>query len=638
MTTKKSSAAPTAKTKPTNQPKPRGPATPRIPPAHGGIQYNACKNPRCRNFGVPAPEIAKRAVQGDYAISSGGKDMPLLRCNVCGETPPLKSNVGIVEEIERLGAYLREEEPPFCPNGEPDPKTGAICPNHATKTPYGTKKAYQSYGTNAHGSRRAKCNGCGKTFVVATRPDRGQHDTHLNREIFSLLVNKMPMSRLVRHLKISWEVLYHRIDFIHAQCMAFAARRERRLKTMPVRRLYIGIDAQDYHLNWTERADKRNVTLKALTAVDNRTGYAFINALNFDDSVDRDAVEADAEARGDNLLPPPRRRHARHWLATDYAKSVRETAKRGKPTPAASLFEKVVRRYAESARREDVEVFDEKVAVERLPDRGMQIHSEYTMIALFHHLKGMLGNVGAWRFFLDQESGIRAACLSAFADEVRERRVEAFYVKIEKELVQEEKRNLVDEAKARFAKAMAAAVKEAKENGKEPPKEDDVKLLLLKEEIAKQRKAGVFGDAWVKTPLPTMSEPEKAVCWLTAHDGFLLPDGTPDENHVAFLHAKASLHAVDNFFMKTRRSLYMCERPITSSSNKGRKWSQYQPYDPSVLKKMLEVFRVCHNFVDLPARKKGKKTGVPLPPQTPAMRLGLADAPLDYKDILYFQG
>lgn len=105
MTTKISSAAP---------------ATPRIPPAHGGIQYNACKNPKCENFGVPAPEKASRGVKGLYAISGGGKDLPLLKCNVCGETPPLKSNVGIAEEIERLGAYLREDEPPFCPNGACD--------------------------------------------------------------------------------------------------------------------------------------------------------------------------------------------------------------------------------------------------------------------------------------------------------------------------------------------------------------------------------------------------------------------------------------------------------------------------------------------------------------------------------------
>lgn len=143
---------------------------------------------------------------------------------------------------------------------------------------------------------------------------------------------------------------------------------------------------------------------------------------------------------------------------------------------------------------------------------------------------------------------------------------------------------------------------------------------MIKREIAAQRNVGTFGDAWVRMPLPTMAEPEKAVCWLTAH--------------VAWLHNKASLHAVDTFFMKTRRSIQMCERPFTSSSNAGRKWSQYQAYDPAVLKKLLEIFRVQHDFVDLPSHKKG----VPKSDRkTPAMRLGLADAPLDYRDILYFK-
>jgi len=622
MTTKKSSATPNARGKP--------PAVPRVPPAHGGIQYNACKNPKCRNFGVPAEEIPLRApTGGPYAIVSGGRGYPLLRCNACGETPPIKSNKGIFEEFSRLGAYLEPSEPPHCPNGRPDLATGEVCRNHAERVPYGTKGAYQSHGRNAHGSARAKCNTCGKTFITETRPDKGQHETHQNREIFNMLVNKVPLSRIVKMLDISWDVLYHRIDFIHRQCLAFAAHRERRLATLPVKRLYLAIDAQDYHVNWTERHDKRNVVLKALTVADNETGYVFCNALNFDETANREAIEAAALACGDDLLPPPRRRHARFWLAKDYADSVAETAKRGRVRPGSTLLEKVSVGYARTAGRADVEAFDEKAVVEKLPDRGMQIHSEYTMISVFHHLRRMMGNVGAWRFFMDHESGIRAACLSAFAEEIRARRAEAFYVKIEKELVQEEKRERLAEAKARFeevAKEYADAVP--------PLTEAQVKLVMIKREIAAQRSVGTFGDEWVRMPLPTMSEPEKAVCWLTAHDDFRDASGNIDHDHVAWLHNKASLHAVDTFFMKTRRSIQMCERPFTSASNAGRKWSQYQAYDPAILKKLLEIFRVHHDFVDLPSYKKG----VPKSERrTPAMRLGLADAPLDYRDIIYFK-
>ena len=53
-----------------NQP---GNTPPRLPPAHGGIQYNACKNPKCRQFGMPSEDIALRSLAGPYAIISGGK-------------------------------------------------------------------------------------------------------------------------------------------------------------------------------------------------------------------------------------------------------------------------------------------------------------------------------------------------------------------------------------------------------------------------------------------------------------------------------------------------------------------------------------------------------------------------------------
>lgn len=625
MTPMISQATPTPNPAPQNQP---GNTPPRVPPAHGGIQYNACKNPKCRQFGMSAEEIPLRSPAGPYAIVSAGKGYPLLKCNACGENPPLKSNKGISEEIDRLSAYLVAPAEPFCPNDNPNPETGLVCDNHANRVPVGTKKAYAKHGKNSSGSTRMKCCACGKVFLAESKPDKGQHETHHNREIFNMLVNKVPLSRIAKMLVISWDVLYHRIGFIHSQCMAFAAHRERRLKTLDVRRLYLSIDAQDYHVNWTGRKDKRNVVLKALTVADNKTGYVLCNALNFDETADRAAIEADAAAFGDNLLPPPRRRHARHWLAADYAASVMETAKRAKQRPGATLLEKVSVGYAKTAERLDGEVFDDKMKDEKLPERGMQIHSEYTMVAVFHLLKGMLGNVGGWRFFMDQESGIRAACLSAFADEIRGRRAEAFYVKIEKELVQEQKRERLAEAKVRFDKVAAEHAKDVP-----PPTEEGVKLIMIKEEIAEQRRVGNFGDAWVKMPLPTMSEPEKAVCWLTAHDDFLDEDGEIDHCHVAWLHNKASLHGVDTFFMKTRRSMNMCERPITSASNSGRKWSQYQAYDPAILKKALEIFRVYHNFIDLPSHKKG----VPKSDRkTPAMRLGLADAPLDFRDVLYF--
>ena len=559
---------------------------------------------------MPPPAIAKRAVAGPYTLVSGGKSYPLLKCNACGETPPLKSNAGIAEEVARLSAYLTTETL-HCPN--------TSCPNHVI--PVGTPKAYRSYGTNAHGSKRLQCCECGKTFIGSSKPAKGQHDTHLNREIFNLLVNKVPLSRIVKMTGASWSTLYNRIGFIHRQCLAFAARRERRLKTMPLRRLYLAIDAQDYLVNWTERKDKRNVVLKAVTASDNRTGYVFCNALNFDETADRDRIEADASLINDSARMPPHRKYARFWTQGDYADSVRKSAANRRAV-SGSLQTDIANTYDETSLREDVESFDEKTREESLPSRGMQIHSEYTMIAMFHHLKNMIGNCGKWRFLLDQESGIRAACLGTFRDLILKREAEAFYVRIDKDLVQEEKRRCVRDARDRFD-ATAAFHPTLDESG--------VRLLMIKQEIANQKVLGGYGDRWVSMPLPSMSEPRKAVCWLTPHNDFKSPDGTPDEDHVAWLHNKVSLHSVDTFFMKTRRSLAMCERPIRSSGNHGRIWNAYQAYNPVVLKRLLEIFRVYHNFADLP------QTGKKAERSTPAMRLGLADAVLDLNDIIYFR-
>ena len=231
----------------------------------------------------------------------------------------------------------------------------------------------------------------------------------------------------------------------------------------------------------------------------------------------------------------------------------------------------------------------------------------------FYFLKKLLSNVEKWRFFLDQESGIRSACLSAFQEEVSQKRAEAFYVRIEKELTVDEKRRLNAAAKKRFS-ALKANYPDLTDT--------QIKLELLKQEIQSTTALGHWKDKWVKHPIPDMSEANKAMCWLTEHDEF-------DMDHKAFLYNKASLHSVDSFFEKVRRRVYMLERSIHSSSSAGRTWSGYAAYNPAMVVKLMEIFRVVHNYID-----SRKIDGIA---STPAMRLGLAKAKLDYGYILYFK-
>lgn len=574
----------------------------RIPPAMAGIQYNTCKNPKCEQFGIKAVKGATLGEAGHYVRVGGGKGYPLLKCGCCGETPPMKSNRGIHEEMQRLGRYLKPTEY-FCPS--------EACENRTV--PVGTPKAYRAFGTNAHGSKRMQCCKCKKTFVTTGKPAKGQHETHLNKTIFNMLVNQVALSRIVKMLEISWEVLYHRIDFIHRQCMLFAANRERRLKTLSIERLYMAVDRQDYLVNWTERKDKRNVVLMGLAASDNKTGYVFCNALNFDEEADRNAVEEDSAKSSDTSLPAPFRKYARVWTERDYIETRQRKIPKSKQTVMpGQLMADINQSYSEQSLQEDVEVFDAKSGTEKLPNYGMQVHAEYTMIGMFRHLKELVGNCEQWRFFLDQESGIRAAVFHAFAPEIKNHTCEAFYVRIAKDLVQEEKLKLMNDARRAFEEVQELH-----------PSLDEkqVELLMLKNEIAQKREVGLYKDTWIQAPLPTMSESEKAMCWLTEHETF-------DEDHVAWLYNKASLHSVDSYFMKTRRSIAMCERPMHSASSVGRIWSAYQAYNPLILKQMLGIYRVYHNFCDTPM-KGAKKT-------TPAMRLGLSDAILPLEDILYY--
>ena len=571
---------------------------PRIPPEHGGFQVNHCKSPVCSNYGIPPEQTSVRG-KNRYILDSRNQGTSSCICTFCGEGFPLKSNLGIAEEVERMASYLSPPEAVFCRND--------ACANHAGQVPVGTAGAYASFGKTAIGSPRWRCSVCAKTFSQNTKATARQREHHKNKTIFKLLVNKMPVRRIIEVADISPKTFYHRLAFLHRQCQAFAAHRERALADLSIRRLYLGVDRQDYLVNWMARKDKRNIQLSAIAAVDNEHGYCFGVHLNFDPALDREAVQAEVENNGDLGMPYPHRRFARLWLNADHelasAKSL--TTKRRK----LGLPTQIDEAYAAALMRDDIESPDAPSSVERLPEYGMQTHGEYTMYGHFLFLKRLLGNVQKWRFFIDQDPGLRAACLSAFRDEIRGRTADAFYVRISKDMTVDEKRQKYNEAKMLFAQAEVAHPN---------LKPQEVKLLLIRERLACMTPHGKWQDRWLDHPFPTMSEPEKAVAYLTDL-------GDYDEDHQAWLYHKASLHGVDSFFNRVRRRLSLLERPIHSKSNNGRIWNGYSPYNPGNVAKILDIMRTVHNYIL--TGKDGK---------TPAVRLGLAQAPLNYENIIYF--
>lgn len=432
-----------------------------------------------------------------------------------------------------------------------------------------------------------------------------------NETVFRLLVNKMPLKRICEAANINIETLYRKINFIHRQCLAFVAKYENQLPNMPIRRLYLSVNRQDHVINWKQANDKRNIVLSALGCADNKTGYVFGIHVNYDPSLNGAEINRDAIAIGDPTLRSPHRRYARLWLEPDYVAAITRSQKQANGN-GQSLYRAINDIYVSVITRGDIETPEAQTVETGLPLNGMQVHAEYTLYAHFFILRNLLKNAEKIRFFLDQESGIRAACLAVFWQEVLEKRCDAFYVRIKKDLTINEKRRLKADNRREMEKQRNSdpILDEFSDN--------DLRLIVIKERMQELVGIGKWNDRWLFYPFPDMSEPLKAICWLTD-----LHDRAYDDDHLARLYSKATLHGIDRFFMQVRRRLSLLERPISSSSSEGRKWYGYGPYNPEMVGKLLDIFRVFYNYVEVGQDKK-----------TPATRLGLADKLVSLKEIL----
>jgi transposase-like protein len=404
----------------------------RIPPSANEIQVNFCKNPSCDNFGIPAINTSQKrkdSPKDQYTAIAHGKKKPAIKCNLCGETFVMKSNVGINEELLRLSEYLQPVSEPSCTNIE--------CENYHIGISNG-KSEYYSFGKTSGGNQRYRCKKCGKTFTV-TKSTSGQRLPHKNKLIFNLLMNKMPFKRICEVAEISPKTLYTKIDFIHTQCLKFAAERENSFfRNKTVQRAYISVDRQDYVINWSHREDKRNIKLSAVGSADNESGYVFGMNLNYDPRFSHTEIETLADENSDCDKRLPFRQFARLWLECDYKMSIDKAAMNSRQS--AKLSDLISESYEETERRNDTEISEIMSEIVRLPENGMQVHAEYTLYGHFQFLKTLLSKTTKVRFFLDQDSGIRAACLSAFHDRITDRTCDVFYVRINKALTVDEKK------------------------------------------------------------------------------------------------------------------------------------------------------------------------------------------------------
>lgn len=335
-------------------------------------------------------------------------------------------------------------------------------------------------------------------------------------------MNKSPLKRICEVADVGMATVYAKIDFLHQQCIAFAGSRELSLlngRSIP--RLYVSVDSQSYVVNWAERADKRNTQLYSVGSADNTSGYVFGMHLNFDHAIDPKEIEAEAVSNGDLTEEYAFRRFARLWLQQDYEESIKNSRIRsGRDCGMKSSIEN---EYVDAAQRLDVEATESLTSTSKLPRLGVQVHSEYTLYGHFFHLHTLFGGVEKVRFFLDQDSGMRAACLAAFQPEVTKRTCDAFYVRINKDMTVDEKRRALADSRQEFKTAQSTNPSLT---------ENEVKLLLIKGRMAHMVEIGQWKDRWLLQPFPNMSEPEKAICYLTDF-------GDYDTDHQAWLYNKA---------------------------------------------------------------------------------------------------
>ena len=593
----------------------------RVPPPHAGIEVNFCKTVRCENFLVPpspARPYRKSGMPrqpGDYTMRSSGDRIPKLECEFCGERSPVRSNVAVAEEFERQSRHLR-----------PDPKDDPSCPNptcelHGVRLSE-SKGAYVRFGQTPAGTERFRCKKCGGTFTGKAPPGAWQRKPLKNRDVFLLIVNKVPISRILETTDIGFDTFYRKLHFIHQQCQAFAGSRERRLLEGPLElpKMYLCTDRQAYIVNWTGRHDRRTVQMNAIGTADLRTGYVFGMQLNFDERMHEEKVEADAAAIGDIALSGPYRKYARLWLRQDYAEAVRnaklrdETEKKMKARLDSEEMDPLLKlvglRYADAFVRDDIEQSDYKNRDVALPKYGMLVHEQYTMYSHLLLLAQLTHSAPKVRLFMDQDSGMRAAAISAFGERIKARTADAFFVRIAKDANAYQKRNAVAAAqKARLHVMTKFGL----------PDERAAAVQIMKQQLKKAVKITRWNDRWVLHPWPIAAEPSKYVCWLTDY-------GDYDEDHVARLHLLATLHPIDRFFMQTRRRVSLAERAVVSVRQQRRMWNGYGAYNPAVLQRYLEVYRTYYNYC------LSGTDGT-----TPAMRLGLAKSPQNPQALLRFR-
>ena len=586
----------------------------RLPPAHDGLQVNACRTPGCPNFGVEAlaqvdkgrPKKDGTSRRDDYKANGddGNTADQKLFCKACRKAAPIKSNRAIAEELRRISSYLDPIPEPGCPT--------AGCENERVGV-FAGRQAYRRK-AKLKTSDRLICKTCGAEFSVATKPFHRQHKPHLNRSVFVEIVTKKSVRGIGKVTELNPKAIYDKVDFIYEQCRRFVGAREARAHRIDRKYIRLCVDRQDYLINWQSRRTRKNVQFTSICTVEGKTGYVLGHNLNYDPDVNQVDIDDAAKVNGDRFRVSRSyfNAHPQYWKSDEFhlVAGMRREEIRASVDEEPMGVEDLIREKDRDQRQWPMsEMADYPCRDNQLPPDGVMTHLDYTSYAHAMLVRRLIGRPRYIDVYMDQDEVLRGAYITALNWRIA--------------------LGDVDMACVQFHKHMDIDMKRGLANACEPLLRGlEVVYGSDREEAISRHMAHLYGrqktqdadwrNRWVPHPKDTLNEPERRILYLA-------DTGDKDLEDIGWTLSGATLAPVDTYFMQIRRGLQYLERPIPSHTNAGKLYYGYSAYDPRRVAQYLEIFRVYTNYIKADAK------GI-----TPAMRFGLARGPVKFEDILYF--
>ena len=558
-----------------------------VPEAVSGLQINFCKNPECPNFGI------EPSAQGQkyYRYLERDPRQQSLQCKSCNRIIIVKSNRSVVDECDRFHYRIPCEPKLCCPNQE--------CANHSL-TVDNHLGQYSRFGTTSAGQPRYRCKQCLKTFS-RKKQGRKHRRPELNERIYLALVNKIPINRICEIENVQPKTVYDKLQYLYERCQRFSSEKEKQLKNKTDYSFFLATDTRNFHLNWQRSSQRKNVCIQTVTTTDISSGYVMGCHGNINPDYDLRKIERELKESEALQCPSAFRPYAHFLLSDDYG----QTSKTSEELKHLDLLDNVEQKYLEMTARKDFGVAEVLNRHTSPPAEGIQVRFDYTLYGHFAWLKQALPINNDIIFYLAYDSGLREACLSLFSREIIDDKTNAFYVRTEQSLSIAAKRQRIREANEILRKYQ-----------KKYPGMDakSIELALIKDRMSTMPAIGHWGDRWLIHPHPHMGEPGKAVSHTTNTD-------KNDTERLAEYYRRASLYPSRHFYERLQNRISVV--PEQNETGPSGQWNLYGAYKPSVVIKLIEIFRTYNNFV------LTDKFG-----QTPAQRLGLSFEVLTIKDII----